>query len=179
MRQRSGKSWSTIPRASTSTDQFRSKRLSYQRSLILTCFMAVGERPVRSDARRDAVPSGKRRDAAGRSPTATEGREKFTTGASRSASGAPHPRIGYWGASRSCPMVKFSPVKQVNINDRWYQAAIAQPILFSRASRASLPSAAFPRTPAGRRRVIIRRAVLFGLVRAHRLIQAARLSATR
>jgi hypothetical protein len=26
------------------------------------------------------VPSGKRRDAAGRSPTATEGRDKFTTG---------------------------------------------------------------------------------------------------
>jgi hypothetical protein len=42
--------------------------------------MAMGDRPVRSDARRDAVPSGKRRDAAGRSPMATEGRDKFTTG---------------------------------------------------------------------------------------------------
>ncbi len=54
--------------------------LLYQRSLILTCFMAVGDRPVRSPARRDAVPSGKRRDAAGRSPTATAGRDKITIG---------------------------------------------------------------------------------------------------
>jgi len=50
----------------------------------MTCFMAVGDRPVRSGARRDAVLSGKRRDAAGRSPTAPndsgEGRDKFTTG---------------------------------------------------------------------------------------------------
>ena len=42
--------------------------------------MAVGDRPVRSVARRDMVLSGKRRDAAGRSPTATGGRDKFTTG---------------------------------------------------------------------------------------------------
>ena len=25
------------------------------------------------------------------------------------------------GAIRSCPVENFSPVKQVNINDRWYQ----------------------------------------------------------
>ena len=48
--------------------------------MISTYFMAVGDRPVRSAARRDAVPSGKRRDAAGRSPTATGGRDKFPTG---------------------------------------------------------------------------------------------------
>jgi hypothetical protein len=42
--------------------------------------MAVGDRPDRSDAQRDTVLSGKRRDAAGRSPTATVGRDKFTTG---------------------------------------------------------------------------------------------------
>ncbi len=77
--------------------------------------MAVGERPVRSATRRDAVPSGKRRDAAVRSPTATFGRDKFTTGGVA---------IRLWcehhGANRSCPVVNFSPVKQVNINDPWY-----------------------------------------------------------
>ena len=52
----------------------------YQPAMISTYFMAVGDRPVRSAARRDAVPSGKRRDAAGRSPTATFGRDKFSTG---------------------------------------------------------------------------------------------------
>ena len=73
--------------------------------MISTYFMAVGDRPVRSAARRDAVPSGKRRDAAGRSPTATFGRDKFSTGCV---------------ANRSCPVENFSPVKQVNIKDRWY-----------------------------------------------------------
>ena len=37
-------------------------------------------------------------------------------GASRSACGALH-----HGANRFCPVVNFSPVKQVNINDRWYE----------------------------------------------------------
>ncbi len=45
----------------------------------MTCFMAVGERPVRSAEQRDTVLSGKRRDAAGRSPTVTAGRDKFST----------------------------------------------------------------------------------------------------
>ncbi len=64
-------------------------RAQYQRSLILTCLMAVGDRPVRSAARRDTVLSGKRRDA-------------------------------------TPPVVNFSPVKQVNINDRWYKAGHGQ-----------------------------------------------------
>ncbi len=28
------------------------------------------------------------------------------------------------GANRSCPVVNFSPVKQVNIKDRWYKPSI-------------------------------------------------------
>ncbi len=42
--------------------------------------MAVGDRPGRSAGRRDTVLSGQRRAAAGRSPTVTEGRDKFITG---------------------------------------------------------------------------------------------------
>ncbi len=42
--------------------------------------MAVGDRPVWSAAPRDRVLSRKRCDAAGRSPTATRGRDKFTIG---------------------------------------------------------------------------------------------------
>ena len=83
--------------------------------------MAVGDRSVRSAARRDAVPSGKRRDAAGRSPTATSGRDKFVTGGVAVRLWCTHPQIDSWGANRSCPVVNFSPVKQVNINDRWYK----------------------------------------------------------
>ncbi len=60
-------------------DEPRAMQL-YHRPLILTCFMAVGDRPVRSAKQRDTVLSGKWRDEAGRSPTATEGRDKFTTG---------------------------------------------------------------------------------------------------
>ncbi len=82
--------------------------------------MAVGDRPIRNAGRRDTVLSGKRRDAAGRSPTVTRGRDKFTIGGVASDCGALHPQIGYWGANRSCSVVNFSPVKQVNINDRWY-----------------------------------------------------------
>ncbi len=50
--------------------------------------MAVGDRPVWSAARRDTVLSGMRRDAAGRLPTATEGRDKFTIGGPVSWMGA-------------------------------------------------------------------------------------------
>ena len=74
--------------------------------MISTYFMAVGDRPVRSAARRDAVPSGKRRDAAGRSPTATSGRDKFATGGVAARLWCTH-----HGANRSCPVANFSPVK--------------------------------------------------------------------
>ena len=64
-------------------DEPRAMQL-YHRPLILTCFMAPnpigGDRPVRGAKQRDTVLSGKWRDAAGRSPTATAGRDKFTTG---------------------------------------------------------------------------------------------------
>ncbi len=82
--------------------------------------MAVGDRPVRSAARRDTVLSGKRRDAAGRSPMATGGRDKFTTRGVAIHLWCAAPQIGHWGANRSYPVVNFSPVKQVTINDRWY-----------------------------------------------------------
>ncbi len=77
--------------------------------------MSLCRRPVRSAARRDTVQSGKRRDAAGRWHRLTEGREKFTTGGVAIRLCALH-----HGANRSCPMVNFSPVKQVNIKGRWY-----------------------------------------------------------
>ncbi len=32
------------------------------------------------------------------------------------------PQISIWGANRSCPVANFSPVKQVTINDRWYDS---------------------------------------------------------
>ena len=59
--------------------------------------------------------SGKRRNAAGRVPRRTEGREKFVTG-----SVAARLWYAYHGANRSYPVTNFSPVKQVNINDPWY-----------------------------------------------------------
>ncbi len=37
----------------------------------------------------------------------------------RPACGALHTRIDSWGANRSCPVVTFSPVKQVNIDAGW------------------------------------------------------------
>ncbi len=77
--------------------------------------MAVGDRGGRSAARHDTVLSGKRRDAAPRSPTATEGRDKFATGGVEVRL-----RCTHRGANRSYPVANFSPVKQVNINDRWY-----------------------------------------------------------
>ncbi len=84
---------------------------SYQPAMISTYFMAVGDRPGRSAAQRDAVPSGKRRDAAGRSPTATGGRDKFATGGVAARLWCTHPQIDSWGANRSCPVANFSPVK--------------------------------------------------------------------
>ncbi len=64
---------------------------------------------------RDAVASGKRRNAAGRARESTEGREKFVTWCV-----APPLWYTYHGANRSYPAANFSPVKQVNINDPWY-----------------------------------------------------------
>ncbi len=77
--------------------------------------MRLGARPVRRAVRRDAVASGKRRNAAGRVPRRTEGREKFVTGGV-----APRLWYTYHGANRSYPVANFSPVKQVNINVPWY-----------------------------------------------------------
>ncbi len=65
--------------------------------------------------RRDAVASGKRRNAAGRVLRHTEGREKLATGGV-----APRLWYTYHGANRFYPVTNFSPVKQVNINDSWY-----------------------------------------------------------
>ncbi|MBN4083073.1 hypothetical protein JYU08_00140 [bacterium AH-315-B06] len=48
-------------------------------------------------------------------PTATEGREKFTTGCVAARLWCQH-----HGANRSCPVANFSPVKQVTIKRRWY-----------------------------------------------------------
>ncbi len=45
----------------------------------------------------------------------TEGREKLVTGCV-----APRLWYTYHGANRSYPVTNFSPVKQVNINDPWY-----------------------------------------------------------
>ena len=70
--------------------------------------------------RRDAVASGKRRNAAGRVPRRTEGREKFVTGGV-----AIRLWYTYHGANRSYPVTNFSPVKQVNINDPWYKFTAA------------------------------------------------------
>ena len=64
---------------------------------------------------RDTSVSGKRRNAAGRALRRTEGREKFVTGGV-----APPLWYTYHGANRSYPVTNFSPVKQVNINDPWY-----------------------------------------------------------
>ena len=79
--------------------------------------MRLGARPVRRAAQRDTCVSGKRCNAAGRVPRRTEGREKFATGCVT---------IRLWytyhGANRSCPVANFSPVRQVNINDPWYNA---------------------------------------------------------
>ncbi len=96
--------------------------VSYQGSLILTCFMRLGARPARSAAHRDTCVSGKRCNAAGRVPRRTAGREKFVTGYV-----APRLWYTYHGANRSCPVSNFSPVKQVNINDPWYQCVAALP----------------------------------------------------
>ncbi len=103
--------------------------------------MAVGDRPVRSAARRDTVvaegraPSAPRRCEPGSAtgPGARRGGWlarppqagiNSPPGASRSACGALHPHISIWGANRSCPVVNFSPVKQVNIEGRWYKPEI-------------------------------------------------------
>ena len=77
--------------------------------------MRLGARPVRRAAQRDTCVSGNRRNAAGRVPRRTEGREKFVTG------GVARPLwYPYHGANRSYPVTNFSPVKQVKINDPWY-----------------------------------------------------------
>ncbi len=68
---------------------------------------------------RDAVASGKRRNAAGRALRRTEGREKFVTWCV-----AIRLWYTYHGANRSYPVTNFSPVKQVNINDPWYCMAV-------------------------------------------------------
>ena len=87
----------------------------YQGSLILTCFMRLGARPVKRATQRDTFVSGKWCNAAGRVPRRTEGREKFATGCV-----AVRLWYTYHGANRSCPVTNFSPVKQVNINVPWY-----------------------------------------------------------
>ncbi len=56
--------------------------------MIMTYFMALGDRPVRSAEQRDMVLLGKRRDAAGRSPKATFGRDKFNAEGPHSMIGA-------------------------------------------------------------------------------------------
>ena len=87
--------------------------------------------------RRDTVLSGKRRDAAGRSPTATEGRDKFNTGGVAARLWCAH-----HGANRSCPVLNFSPVKQVNIRDRWYKSGSLAHVLTASCSTASMSKAA-------------------------------------
>ncbi len=127
---------------------------SYQRSLIVTCFMAPnpigGDRLVRSAARRDMVcrASGATRrvvrprslmiraQAGINSPPGAPLHDR-----GRSACGALHPQIGYWGTNRSCPVANFSPVKQATIRDRWYLGTnhlpgIATAIFADRASRS-------------------------------------------
>ena len=85
----------------------------------MTCFLRLSARPVRRAVRRDTSVSGKRRNAAGRVPRRTEGREKFVTGGV-----AVRLWYTYHGANRSYPVTNFSPVKQVNINDPWYKIRI-------------------------------------------------------
>ncbi len=74
--------------------------------MISTYFMAVGDRPGRCGPPRESVAKGKRRDAAGRSPTATSGRDKFATGGVAARLWCTH-----HGANRACPVANFSPVK--------------------------------------------------------------------
>ncbi len=62
--------------------------------------------------------SGKRRNASGRARGSAEGREKLVTGGVARALW-----YTYRGANRSYPVADFSPVKQVSINDPWYQSA--------------------------------------------------------
>ncbi len=134
--------------------------------------MAVGDRPVRSAARRDAVVA----EQGSQSPGALCERPSATGQAARrggsfaprinwgppqagikspprapfhdrgrSACGALHPQIGFGGANRSCPVVTFSPVKQVDINAGWYDRS---PVA---ASRPTMPQRWPPVLPLHRR----------------------------
>ncbi len=67
--------------------------------------------------------------------------------ASRPACGALHPQIDSWGANRSCPVVTFSPVKQVIINAGWYK---------KRPMGVGIPYEFAPRPPVRHRKPLIR-----------------------